>query len=415
MEFQLKQNKIEYMRVESAINDILELDFIFEEKSNQDARLTVEYSPDLNTYNQPPSSFTQHDRKEVMKIQEDKLISVDVQDGPFLYISLLSDSDITIKVDGVNKIAQDALDLELQIKKQEEDNRKEITRALIILILSLFVFLVVILLVCSLFSKKNTRNLNSVAPQNGRRGNNLNASSQNLVEQDSDRISPSHLRRYLRSLTPDFPTLDMKIFNHRFPFIMRDDLTRKQWENLDRCPICYSAMFLKEGEELPEGEELRPVRIVDECGHMFHEECLINWFEEDEICPCCRKFLDRRSLLNYEFNRIFRKTLRDKVCLESCYVKDQKGVVRKAYELKKTVKKKVKIVEEKSNDRWEEVGLDSQEMNKEEEKRDEEDHWDLDLMLDEISENPVPEEGNKVEEGAIFDIGEDPNFDILDE
>ena len=31
------------------------------------------------------------------------------------------------------------------------------------------------------------------------------------------------------------------------------------------------------------------VRAFPECQHMYHQECLIKWFMENDTCPMCRR------------------------------------------------------------------------------------------------------------------------------
>ena len=42
------------------------------------------------------------------------------------------------------------------------------------------------------------------------------------------------------------------------------------------CIICFSDFKEKNGIDLP-------------CGHCFHSDCLLSWFDKDMSCPICRK------------------------------------------------------------------------------------------------------------------------------
>lgn len=52
-----------------------------------------------------------------------------------------------------------------------------------------------------------------------------------------------------------------------------------------RCPICR--------DDFKEGDQLRKITV---CSHVFHEDCLENWFKYNEACPVCSKPLNREIL-----------------------------------------------------------------------------------------------------------------------
>ena len=54
---------------------------------------------------------------------------------------------------------------------------------------------------------------------------------------------------------------------------------------LFRCPICR--------DDFKDGDQLRKITI---CSHVFHEDCLENWFKYNEACPVCSKPLNREIL-----------------------------------------------------------------------------------------------------------------------
>ncbi|WP_422136341.1 RING finger domain-containing protein [Endozoicomonas sp. ALD040] len=49
------------------------------------------------------------------------------------------------------------------------------------------------------------------------------------------------------------------------------------------CPICFEAF------------DGREVRVLEECRHMFHEDCLSKWLSENTTCPYCRHSLGDRE------------------------------------------------------------------------------------------------------------------------
>lgn len=54
------------------------------------------------------------------------------------------------------------------------------------------------------------------------------------------------------------------------------------------CPICL--------------EEMRPqqdIVRVEDCGHIFHRSCLLDWMKRQNTCPACRKAITLKSLAAY--------------------------------------------------------------------------------------------------------------------
>ena len=45
----------------------------------------------------------------------------------------------------------------------------------------------------------------------------------------------------------------------------------------DTCSICL--------EEFKEGEKIKNLN----CNHIFHEECLLPWLNDNDCCPMCRQ------------------------------------------------------------------------------------------------------------------------------
>ena len=56
-------------------------------------------------------------------------------------------------------------------------------------------------------------------------------------------------------------------------------------DNMDViCSICLGAY--KEGQQL----------FVLKCGHVYHEDCILTWFDQDIVCPICRKSMTGSDL-----------------------------------------------------------------------------------------------------------------------
>ena len=56
-------------------------------------------------------------------------------------------------------------------------------------------------------------------------------------------------------------------------------------ENMDViCSICLGVY--QEGQQL----------FVLNCGHVYHEDCILTWLDEDNICPICRRIMSGSDL-----------------------------------------------------------------------------------------------------------------------
>lgn len=56
-------------------------------------------------------------------------------------------------------------------------------------------------------------------------------------------------------------------------------------ENMDTiCSICLGAF--REGQQL----------FILDCGHVYHEDCILTWLDEDSVCPICRKTMTGSDL-----------------------------------------------------------------------------------------------------------------------
>ncbi|KAI0489217.1 hypothetical protein KFK09_029059 [Dendrobium nobile] len=51
----------------------------------------------------------------------------------------------------------------------------------------------------------------------------------------------------------------------------------------DSCSICLGDY----NEEEEEGEDL-PLKLLPDCGHLYHAECLDSWLLQHRTCPLCR-------------------------------------------------------------------------------------------------------------------------------
>ncbi|WP_422133386.1 RING finger domain-containing protein [Endozoicomonas sp. ALD040] len=52
----------------------------------------------------------------------------------------------------------------------------------------------------------------------------------------------------------------------------------------DNCPVCLESFAGRE------------VRVLEDCRHMFHEDCLARWLSDNNICPMCRTSLRGREV-----------------------------------------------------------------------------------------------------------------------
>ncbi|TPX54818.1 hypothetical protein CcCBS67573_g09534 [Chytriomyces confervae] len=63
--------------------------------------------------------------------------------------------------------------------------------------------------------------------------------------------------------------------------------TRRRHETVreSECAICLEAWL--------NGEIIKKLN----CGHAFHQDCVIPWLEEHVHCPLCRSSLERKGIL----------------------------------------------------------------------------------------------------------------------
>ncbi len=79
------------------------------------------------------------------------------------------------------------------------------------------------------------------------------------------RTSPRDSRQELNeSIVDDLSTVECSEINY--------DTT----QSFDTCPICFSGY--KKDEKL----------IQLKCSHIYHRECVFDWFKKNRVCPLCR-------------------------------------------------------------------------------------------------------------------------------
>ncbi|CAH1118776.1 unnamed protein product [Phaedon cochleariae] len=55
-----------------------------------------------------------------------------------------------------------------------------------------------------------------------------------------------------------------------------DDDEKKKKEDMDKCSICHEVPLKRDQKALP-------------CNHIFHSDCIKQWFKVKTSCPVCRK------------------------------------------------------------------------------------------------------------------------------
>ncbi|WP_448216697.1 RING finger domain-containing protein [Endozoicomonas sp. 2B-B] len=55
-------------------------------------------------------------------------------------------------------------------------------------------------------------------------------------------------------------------------------------EPTDNCPVCLESF------------DGREVRVLEDCHHMFHKDCVARWLSANSICPLCRTSLRGREV-----------------------------------------------------------------------------------------------------------------------
>lgn len=308
--------------------------FYSEKENLPKEKIKIELSYTLNKNNQPISDLVEGTPEKVIYLDDTATITIEKAETENIYIA------ITPSFDGKLTILAERIYVDPNSITQNPEKREEMAKIITITFISFLAFMVVAVGLCVFLFKKQKRTSGEIHPSRSEiesQGSEnlqieIDATMQHILEESIIRQAGIEPRTPPRPETPDFPSLNMRIFNHKFPLILAKNLSSKQWENLDKCAICYSVLFLKEGEELPEGEDLRDVRLIEECKHMFHEDCLIKWFLKEEKCPCCRRYLDCFALLNYEFQKTLKSAILRSNCIESSFIKDEEGVVKKDIE-----------------------------------------------------------------------------------
>jgi hypothetical protein len=99
-----------------------------------------------------------------------------------------------------------------------------------------------------------------------------------VLPEEDDVLPRSHARRgslrqkRLRGLDPEIV--------ESLPFIQYKDLPPRLQENLD-CAVCLAAFDVDDY-----------LRLLPECSHAFHSDCIDAWFRSHNTCPLCRACLD---------------------------------------------------------------------------------------------------------------------------
>ncbi|KAK4257395.1 hypothetical protein QN277_006988 [Acacia crassicarpa] len=78
--------------------------------------------------------------------------------------------------------------------------------------------------------------------------------------------------------------------------IMVNPATQKSIESLEKvrieeptlCSICFQDILSNKRQEEEEEEE-EAVQIPKPCGHVYHLNCILKWFNKHNTCPLCRR------------------------------------------------------------------------------------------------------------------------------
>lgn len=69
-------------------------------------------------------------------------------------------------------------------------------------------------------------------------------------------------------------------------------------QDVEPCMICLEPNL--------EGQQVRNVSL---CGHRFHSKCLLEWISLKLVCPNCKRDFSKKSLVEYENNRLLAKDI----------------------------------------------------------------------------------------------------------
>lgn len=72
--------------------------------------------------------------------------------------------------------------------------------------------------------------------------------------------------------------------------VLRDNLCVRHLKQ--KCVICM--------ESVPSTNSARHKRLT--CGHAFHTNCIITWFETSDECPTCREPQQNDVFIQYKLN-----------------------------------------------------------------------------------------------------------------
>lgn len=65
--------------------------------------------------------------------------------------------------------------------------------------------------------------------------------------------------------------------------------TKCRWHIIETCPICFDEVSLR-------------CLHKTECGHVYHKNCIIKWFETSDECPMCRHEETSDPLIQFKRN-----------------------------------------------------------------------------------------------------------------
>lgn len=287
-EISIQKNEIVYLKYKTGKNSRIELNIRNVNKPIENATnfITINLSYELDKNKQPKSQFSKERPDFTYKITNSTAIKIDQTETENIFLAIHSEYEVNLF------IIFEKIFIDPNSYTQNPEKREELGKIITITFLSFMAFMVVCVGLCVfIFKRAKRKSVNTITPSNSdlnsvqesrNNDDDFDLTLQQMIEESIIRDVDLTPRPPPRPQTPNFPSLNMKMFEENFPIITGKDLSKKQWENLDKCAICYNILFLKNGEKLPEGEEIKPVRIIEECNHMFHEHCLIKWFLEEE-------------------------------------------------------------------------------------------------------------------------------------
>mmetsp|Transcript_48328 Transcript_48328/g.105320 ORF Transcript_48328/g.105320 Transcript_48328/m.105320 type:complete len:117 (+) Transcript_48328:737-1087(+) len=103
----------------------------------------------------------------------------------------------------------------------------------------------------------------------------------------------------------DIP-FEFSINKDRFKFVLNDLERLRQELKIQTCPICLEDLIGR-GEDNGNGGGVRngcgsSTVTISPCHdlHAFHKQCIVESLQHDNRCPCCRLFISKEFLEDYE-------------------------------------------------------------------------------------------------------------------